>query len=170
MTKQGGSGNPRQRKPVLIIPGFMSSALTIEKSSIDPTWEGKRLWLNLFSLGFHSLQIGGVLRKNEEKFRKMEEANKMIDSRGGKVSRNNGALGGSVKSSRDLHLEYLKQVECKSKWVEHIRLQPDMIHENDGVVVRPIPGTAGEYNTIFLYGSLSFVFITIIFYGILLYL
>mmetsp|Transcript_30290 Transcript_30290/g.63478 ORF Transcript_30290/g.63478 Transcript_30290/m.63478 type:complete len:777 (+) Transcript_30290:215-2545(+) len=140
MTKQGGSSNPRQRKPVLIIPGFMSSALTIEKSSIDPTWEGKRLWLNLFSLGFHSLQIGGVLRKNEDQIRKMEEANKMIDS---KVGRNNGTLGASVKSSRDLHLEYLKQVECKSKWVEHIRLQPDMIHENEGVVVRPIPGTAG---------------------------
>ncbi len=143
MTKQDESRNPRQRKPVLIIPGFMSSALTIEKSSIDPTWEGKRLWLNLFSLGFHSLQIGGVLRRNEEKIMKIEEENKPIDSRGGKLSRAGEALGGSVKSSRDLHLEYLKQLECKSKWVEHMRLQPDMIHENEGVVVRPIPGTAG---------------------------
>jgi Lecithin:cholesterol acyltransferase len=45
--------------PVIIFPGFMSSGLYVKKSSIAPGWEGKRLWINLSSLGIHSIRLGG---------------------------------------------------------------------------------------------------------------
>ena len=45
----------RPRLPVLIVPGFMSSGLVVERSAIKRSWEGKRLWLNLVSLGLGGL-------------------------------------------------------------------------------------------------------------------
>ena len=52
--------------PILIIPGFMSSGLEIQKSTIKPSWEGERIWLNLASLGFSSLYFGKSTEIQEE--------------------------------------------------------------------------------------------------------
>jgi len=35
----------RPHLPVLIIPGFMSSGLEVQQSSIKPKWENERLWV-----------------------------------------------------------------------------------------------------------------------------
>lgn len=43
----------------------------------------------------------------------------------------------------EMHVQYLKAVESKNQWVEHMRLSDDMISEKKGVVVRALPGTAG---------------------------
>ena len=94
----------------------MSSGLTIQKSP-HKSWEGKRLWLNISSAGFNSLHTRGALRKNE----KRRSTRDLRDA--------------SIKSSEEMHQEYLKQMECKSKWVWHMRLQPDMINEKEGVEV-----------------------------------
>jgi len=54
-----------QRKPflpVLIIPGFMSSGLYVKESGAKPSWEDKRIWLNLGSLGFQAMHFGGDMR------------------------------------------------------------------------------------------------------------
>jgi hypothetical protein len=51
--------DPKPFLPVLIIPGFMSSGLQIIKSSYKEAWEGKRVWLNLQSLGLEAMQFGG---------------------------------------------------------------------------------------------------------------
>lgn len=117
-TKMGDKG----RRPVLIIPGFMSSGLEVVKSPTK-SWEGKRIWLNLTQVGFESLHVRGALRKNEEarSVRKLK----------------------ADKSSEQMHQEYLKQIECKSKWVRHMRLKSNLIQERDGVEVRPIKGTSG---------------------------
>lgn len=120
--------------PVLIIPGFMSSGLTVQKSSIVPSWKGKRLWLNLSSLGFHSLHVGGALRRNEE-IRSTRFLNADAKRKDGEIVED--------ASMEEMHQQYLKQVECKSQWVEHMRLDLDMMSERKGVEVRPIPGTAG---------------------------
>ena len=40
--------------PVLIVPGFMSSGLEVQTSTLQPNWEGQRLWLNLVTLGVSS--------------------------------------------------------------------------------------------------------------------
>lgn len=45
--------------PVLIIPRFMSSGLQIVKSTYKESWEGKRVWINLQSLGFQAMHLGG---------------------------------------------------------------------------------------------------------------
>ena len=55
-----------QRKPhlpVLIVPGFMSSGLKIVHSKLEPSWEDKRLWLNLVSLGMGDFFTGSTADK-----------------------------------------------------------------------------------------------------------
>jgi hypothetical protein len=85
-------------------------------------------------LGFNSITRGGKLQRNEEirstKLLNAEETGK------------EEALDPSVEQ---MHAEYLKQVECKNKWVQHMKLGDDMISEREGVVVRAIQGTAGEH-------------------------
>lgn len=49
------------RRPILIIPGFMSSGLEIVNSEIHPQWNQKRLWLNLASLGAE--RLGRITRQ-----------------------------------------------------------------------------------------------------------
>ncbi|KAL9180570.1 hypothetical protein ACHAXT_011023 [Thalassiosira profunda] len=119
----------RAGHPVLIIPGFMSSGLTIQKSP-HKSWEGKRVWINIASAGFNSLHVGGALRKNE---RRRESMRDLRAEAGDPTER----------TSEEMHQEYAKQMECKSKWVWHMRLRSDMVREKEGVVVRPVPGLAG---------------------------
>ena len=126
-------------KPVLIIPGIMSSAMTIKKSP-HRSWQGKRIWMNISQMGFESLHVGGALRKNEK--------------------RRASQPGKSTKDSDALHQQYIKEMECKSRWVRHMRLKDDMMSEKDGIEVRPIPGCAGvDYLTAgALTESMSYVF------------
>ena len=108
---------PSQRfHPVLIIPGFMSSGLEVKKST-TASWVGKRVWINLNSLGFQSIYRGSALEVNE-------------------------SLKGE-KFSKEQHEEYQEQVLCKSKWLHHISLSEDMITERPGIQVRPISGLQG---------------------------
>mmetsp|Transcript_3142 Transcript_3142/g.4523 ORF Transcript_3142/g.4523 Transcript_3142/m.4523 type:complete len:832 (+) Transcript_3142:78-2573(+) len=46
------------RKPIMIVPGFMSSGLQVVSSTLVPRWEDKRLWLNLKRLGFTGKLFG----------------------------------------------------------------------------------------------------------------
>ena len=147
-------GHQQHHLPVLIIPGFMSSGLTIRKSP-HKSWEGQRLWLNIKSAGFNSLHVGGALRRNED-YRRNSVRNlaAATDDAGDKNKRNNSSSSAPQDTttattakidpaSDEMHQEYIKQMECKSKWLWHMRLQSDMVHEKDGVEVRPIAGTAG---------------------------
>ena len=45
----------RKALPVVIIPGFMSSGLEVLESGVSKSWIGKRVWLNLQSVGFERL-------------------------------------------------------------------------------------------------------------------
>jgi len=78
--------------------------------------------MNISQMGFQSLHVGGALRKNEE----IRASSKTCEA-----------------SDDALHQEYIKQMECKSEWVRHMRLKNDMISEKDGIEVRPIPGCDG---------------------------
>lgn len=113
--------NTKQRTPVLIIPGFMSSGLKVNKSPHE-SWVGQRLWLNITHAGFESLHVGGKLRKNEA-YRSKRKLNEEVDA----VSEH--------RSSEEMHQEYVRQMECRSRWVRHMRLQSDMIHEKEGIEV-----------------------------------
>ena len=137
----------RRNHPVLIIPGFMSSRLTVQDSPYK-SWRDKQLWLNIALLGFNSMNVGGKLRKNEELWRRCSE----IFGGNGDVNEKKNEhndIGINCTSVDDtiaweaLHNEYMKQVECKSRWLWHLALQSDMITEKEGLVVRPVPGTAG---------------------------
>jgi hypothetical protein len=123
--------------PVLIVPGFMSSVLTVQSSSLKPSWKDKRLWLNITSLGFNSIKRGGKLQRNED-----IRSKRLLDAE------NVGTDETSDPTLEQLHAEYLKQVECKNRWVQHLQLRDDLITERKGVVVRPLEGTAGKYLTL----------------------
>ena len=115
------SSEPNGKTPVLIIPGFMSSGLTIRKSP-HKSWEGRRLWLNITAAGFNSLHRGGALAKNEN-----YRSNRLLDGA--------DASSSIDQSSEEMHQEYVKQMECKSRWVWHMRLESDMLHEREGLEI-----------------------------------
>lgn len=92
----------------------------VTRSESYPSWIGKRIWLNLKSIGFYSLHRGGVLQKNAESMRQ-----------------------GVGDFSPEVHEEYERQIKAKSRWVQHIRLRADMKSEKEEISVRAIEGTAG---------------------------
>lgn len=51
--------------PILIIPGFMGSALEVQSSKLRPGWDEKQVWGDMKSLGF-SPKYFGISRKKEE--------------------------------------------------------------------------------------------------------
>eukprot|EP00956_Cyclotella_meneghiniana_P032549 scaffold90081_cov79-Cyclotella_meneghiniana.AAC.1 len=135
--------NKKKLQPVLIIPGFMSSVLTVQSSSLQPSWKDQRIWLNITTLGFNHLKRGGKLQRNED-----------IRSRRQMLNDSNNDRDASIDSTLEhMHSEYLRQVECKNKWVQHMKLRDDSIGERKGVVVRALEGTAGA-----LTESMSYVF------------
>nr|WNY14363.1 putative phospholipid:diacylglycerol acyltransferase [Aurantiochytrium sp. SD116] len=56
------------RKPILIVPGFMSSALKVEASNVVQRWENKRIWMSLQRLGFTGKVLGttSLFETNDE--------------------------------------------------------------------------------------------------------
>lgn len=100
--------------PILIIPGFMSSGLEIKESS-NRGWEGKRLWLNLSSIGISAMYFG--------KAQKRTIYSDLDDS--------------------DEHDEEARQANVKSKWLKHILLDSDQESDPPGIKVRAIPGLEG---------------------------
>lgn len=60
---EAASARRKPHLPVLIVPGFMSSGLKIVHSKLEPSWEDKRLWLNLVSLGMGDFFTGSTAEK-----------------------------------------------------------------------------------------------------------
>ena len=124
---------PTTHRPILIIPGFMSSGLEIQKSTLRPDWQGKRLWLNLGSLGLSSFYFGSA------------QAPKITTT----VTTRDHQKNPQVDP---------KQLQYKSHWLEHMRL--DAYQEKPGIQIRPIPGLDGvDYLTPGMFTShVSYVF------------
>ncbi|CAE8620650.1 unnamed protein product [Polarella glacialis] len=51
---------PPERLPVILVPGFCSSGLEVQQSSVCPLWEGRRVWMGLSKLGFQSIHGKGM--------------------------------------------------------------------------------------------------------------
>jgi hypothetical protein len=121
MKSKNESSSPNEGNkfyPILIIPGFMSSGLEVKESEDSPNWVGKRVWINLTSLGFASIFRGGNLERNE-------------------------SIRGKTGFDEEKHREFEQQIVCKNKWLHHMSLSADMVTERPGVKVRPINGLAG---------------------------
>ncbi len=104
--------------PILIIPGFMSSGLEIQESSIRPSWKGERVWLNLGSLGLSALYFGSAQKQKD--------------------------IPTTTESGIELNEEQAEQLRYKSAWLEHMKLNAqDMRTETKGIQVRAIPGLDG---------------------------
>ncbi|KAL9180912.1 hypothetical protein ACHAXT_009717 [Thalassiosira profunda] len=129
---------PRKRKkhndvrpllPVLIVPGFMSSGLEIRKSMHEP-WIGKRLWINLVSLG-----MGGHFDDDDAK-RSKQRADASSDRRGDEESAENP--DDEEEEEEDAHL-----ARHKKKFLSHLSLTDDMVSEHPEIEVRAMEGLAG---------------------------
>ena len=126
------------RLPILIFPGFMSSALEVLQSNVVPhpvpstefalpggstatatRWKGKRVWLDIKSAGFESLYLGSAMRANE-------------------ILKENGET-----YNEHLHLQFQIESESKRRWIDHIRLASDLRSEMPGIQVRHVEGLKG---------------------------
>lgn len=105
--------------PILIIPGFMSSGLEIIKSDQRPNWEGKRVWLNLSSLGLSAMYFGSARREKEDNNIRKEKENKEDE-------------------------EEQEQQHYKSFWLNHMCLNDSTLcTDPKGIQVRAIQGLEG---------------------------
>lgn len=107
--------------PVLIIPGFMSSGLQIVKSTYKESWEGKRVWINLQSLGFEALQFGV----------------------GGGTSTVTTSTTSKKATATDENEADGEETILRNMWLQHMALADDMVSEREGIQVRNIDGLAG---------------------------
>lgn len=109
------AGANKKRLPVLIFPGFMSSALQV-KTSPEQGWIGKRVWLSVASAGFSSLYVGGALKAHEEKKQRGEDYDAELDTL------------------------YQQELECKNQWLKHLKLSDDLQSDPSGIETRPLSG------------------------------
>lgn len=96
------------------ISGFMSSGLEVKESTLKPNWVGKRIWINLQSLGFESMYWGSAQKKKQHHPQQNETK------------------------------EQEAQMNYKSAWVKHMTLNVnDLKTEPTGIKIRPIDGLEG---------------------------
>lgn len=129
----------------------MSSGLYVKKSSITPSWEYKRLWINLASLGIHSIHFGGgdvstssgVVNGNDnschtDSYNADTNANAHSDADNNilDVRRDGNAAKTTKKERREGR-------RMRSLWLQHIMLESDMVTEPEGIEVRNIEGLSG---------------------------
>ena len=162
----------RPHLPVLIIPGFMSSGLFVKKSELEPSWEEKRLWLNLVSLGMGDFFSGSSAEKlrrlaardaNEEEDDEEDGGGMVNDTGHGRNSSTRHSprknLRASALLARDASAALLfRQEEARtveqeaadqhlavhrSNWLSHMGLMEDMKSEHPDVTVRAMQGLAG---------------------------
>jgi len=133
-TAAGKPPPPPLLLPILIVPGFLSSGLVVEKSELKKTWEGKRLWLNLLSLGFHAVNFGG---------RDRVIGGQKSSGGGGTVDDEDPVIGGEENNDDDDETEQLRYNLYKSLWIQHMALCDDMQTEHPGIRVRNIAGLPG---------------------------
>lgn len=120
-----GSSNTKML-PILIIPGFMSSGLEIIETKINPSWEGKRLWLNLSSIGISAMYFGNAQRK--QRYSRMNCDN--VDDDGNEDGDNDD--------------DEAQQHNYKSAWLRHMMLDmKDFESDPTGIKVRAISGLEG---------------------------
>ena len=100
--------------PILIIPGLMSSGLEIKESKINRGWEGKRIWLNLSSVGISAMYFGKAQKTIEDPSQDLDD-----------------------EEEKD------QQAKCKSSWLTHMLLNGDKESDAPGIKVRAVPGLEG---------------------------
>ena len=152
-----------RRLPILIIPGFMSSGLECRKSTIYPRWSGKRLWLNLKSLGVEQLKF--LARRPWDHLQSTWEA-----ALGGRLLRDrrkHRSNNSTTASTKDAEQKAAEAAVVRSRWLKHVMLQEDLKSEVDGVEVRAISGLEGVN---YLYPSWATNFVTYVFGPMIEYL
>uniref|UniRef100_A0A061RJR3 Lecithin:cholesterol acyltransferase n=1 Tax=Tetraselmis sp. GSL018 TaxID=582737 RepID=A0A061RJR3_9CHLO len=129
--------------PVLILPGFMSSSLQIESSTLEHNWEGKRAWLDLPTLGLEAFKVTLPASRN----RQAEFALGMPSP---------STPTSTTSSDKDCFSsnEYQSSCECESedvksdsdseeyakrnRWIQHMILEEDHWRDPPGIRTRPV--------------------------------
>ncbi|KAL7531963.1 hypothetical protein ACHAXR_004337 [Thalassiosira sp. AJA248-18] len=102
----------------------MSSGLTIQKSHIIDSWEGRRLWLNLKSLGLEKFYDNKASRDRQKERSTNTAPEQHYDD----------------DDDDDDSIEH----NLENLWIKHISLSPrDLKSDPPGIQVRPMEGLAG---------------------------
>lgn len=150
---------PRQRQrrrphlPVLIIPGFMSSGLTVEKTHLLESWEGQ----SLKSLGLEKYYD---TKASRERNRKRRQEDVMSMSMSETFENDDDDDEEEESDGEDL-------VPSRNLWIKHISLPPSDLKSDPAggdIQVRPMEGLPGvDYLTPgTLTNFLSYVFALVI--------
>lgn len=146
----------------------MSSGLEIESSQVTPSWNNKRVWLNLSSIGISSMYFGNATRptrsnnRNRRKASAKKNKKKNNASTTNKESIKNSTKKQSISSDDDDDIsisdddsddneevdeefeEERQQYKYKSSWLRHMMLDSrDTKSDPPGIKVRPIEGIEG---------------------------
>lgn len=138
-----------RRLPILIIPGFMSSGLRIEESFEKPNWKGKRLWLNIGSLGMGKL--------SSRARRPWEAFHRAVSDVGSDIGVERDGVSFPISGDE---ADPQQQATIRSLWLRHMMLDDDCTSERPGVRVRAISGLDGVN---YLYPSFLTNMITYVF-------
>ena len=109
--------------PILIIPGVASSGLYVEKSSLDKSYEGLRIWMNPAFLARARLQ-NKIFNEDE-----IKEADEKKEEEEGERRIDNWAT-----TEDELYIQ--------NAWIHHIGLDRNMIDEKEGNRVRAYEGVS----------------------------
>jgi len=155
----------RAHLPVLIVPGFMSTGLTIETTDAVPSWQGKRIWLNIASLGLESFfrdkgpgdegmkrgpkwASGKTLQgRRKSLFMTGTSDDELDDSSDedseGEVSKEDDDDNEETQGLIDNAVES-GCAATRNQWIRHISLSPrDLKSDPPGMKVRPLSGLEG---------------------------
>ena len=151
--------------PVLIVPGFMSSALEIEHSDAQPSWEGKRAWLDLATLGISALAINPGGKKAKQQQQQLQENGSGV--RRMETLRTRSLAAGWKSKAPPETLAAMAGVDeseeaKKNKWIRHLLVEAEGWRDPEGIRVRPIESNYGldgvEYLSEGMAQHISYVF------------
>jgi len=148
-----------KRLPILIVPGFASSALEVRESKLMKKWEGERVWVSVEML-FEKLFGGGQLPKDDDddddddeddddddvgvKVRSMKSApSSRTENKAPPMA--DDANGKSLKSRESFVVmkdSTQHAIDTGNALVRHLTLQQNGFSDPNGIVVRAAKGLA----------------------------
>ena len=148
--------NEKQTKinllPIVIIPGFMSTGLEIIESQQRPNWNGKRVWLNLSSIGISAMYFGNAQKKvnnrnSNSNSSRNNESNRNRKTRSG--DDHDDDEDSNDDNDEQNNNEARQQYSYKSGWLQHMMLDTEDFKSDPSggsITVRPIEGLQQRYD------------------------
>jgi len=121
--------------PILIMPGVASSGLYVEKSSLNKSYEGVRLWMNPAFLARGRLNRKVLNADDIDRAISESHSSSWFGGRGNGDEDGDGDGTFAFGKSEE-------ELAVKNSWIHHIGLDKNMIDEKPGNKVRSYDGVS----------------------------